>query len=185
MKSPFFRGRMRISVALLLIGGLLLLASCVPSAEDPILSPRLGAVLAQIEADGEIKIEPTAVPLRLVDLPAEQVNAGLPADFATALAAANPANATTISLANGCVGCHNMDPSVVATGPTWYNVADTAANRRPGESPALYLYTSIVDPSAYVVPNYPDNIMLKTFGETLSQQELADLVAYLLAQHTP
>jgi hypothetical protein len=45
-----------------------------------------------------------------------------------------------------------------------------------------YIYESIMDPSAYLVEGYPDNVMLKNYGELISTDELADLVAFLLAQ---
>lgn len=78
-----------------------------------------------------------------------------------------------------------MDPNAnpKPTGPTWFHLGDTAANRMPGTSPAMYIYTSITNPSAFVVPDYPDNIMPKTFAETLSKQDIADLMAYILEQH--
>jgi hypothetical protein len=69
------------------------------------------------------------------------------------------------------------------TGPTWHNVADTAANRVPGESPGLYIYNSITNPGAYTVPNFPAGIMPQNIASTLQPDELADLVAFLLTQH--
>jgi mono/diheme cytochrome c family protein len=68
------------------------------------------------------------------------------------------------------------------TGPTWYHVGDTAVSRVAGESPAFYLYQSIVDPNGFVVPNYAGGLMPANYGEQLSAQELADLIAYLLQQ---
>jgi hypothetical protein len=56
--------------------------------------------------------------------------------------------------------------------------------RRPGYSPAHYLYESIVDPSAFVVPDYPDGVMPKTFKDTLSAQDIADVIAFIIqTQH--
>ena len=69
------------------------------------------------------------------------------------------------------------------TGPTWHHMGDTAVSRLPGESPALYLYHSIVGPTMFVVPNYPNNIMPANYGDQLSVQEIADLIAYLLDQN--
>jgi cytochrome c551/c552 len=170
-----------LALALLVLA--LLIISCAPNANEPIISPQLGPLLAAREA-GEIVVAlPTPTPVLLASLPEEQIYAGLPEDFAAALAAADPANAETIALTAGCVGCHNLDPAQQAQGPTWFHMGDTAAGRVAGEGPALYLYTSIVNPSAYIVPGYQDGIMPKTFGETLTTQQLADLVAYLLAQH--
>lgn len=69
------------------------------------------------------------------------------------------------------------------TGPTWYHVGDIAVSRVAGESPALYLYHSIVNPNLFIVPNYPSNIMPANYSEQLSTQELADLISYLLQQN--
>ncbi len=67
--------------------------------------------------------------------------------------------------------------------PNWWNVADHAADRVPGMSPALYLYTSIIDPGAFVVPNFPNGVMPATYATTIPMEDLANLVAYLLEQH--
>ncbi len=63
---------------------------CTPNANAQLVSPQLGEQLYAEEANAEVVAEPTAVPLRFVDLTPEEVTAGLPADFAAALAAADP-----------------------------------------------------------------------------------------------
>ena len=65
-------------------------------------------------------------------------------------------------------------------GPTWYGLAETAATRIDGESAASYLYNSIVNTNDFIVEGYAANIMLQTYGETLSDRDLSDLIAYLL-----
>lgn len=161
----------------------LALAACAPNARELLISPRLGEQLAALEAGNEVVVAaPTEAP-KLADLTPEQITAGLPEDVAAALAVANPDNGSQIALARGCVGCHGLDPAVTMTGPTWYHVGDTAVSRVPGESPALYIYHSIVNPSSFVVPNYPNGVMPANYGEQLSKQELADLIAYLLQQN--
>lgn len=45
---------------------------------------------------------------------------------------------------------------------------------------AAYLQTSIREPGAFIVPDFPDMIMPRTYGEILSEQDINDLVAYLL-----
>ena len=59
-------------------------------------------------------------------------------------------------------------------------IGNIAVSRVDGESPALYLYTSVVNPSAFVVPNYPDGIMRKTFGQSLTIQDQADIISFIL-----
>jgi cytochrome c oxidase subunit 2 len=48
-------------------------------------------------------------------------------------------------------------------------------------APADYLHQSIMEPSAFVVEGYPD-VMPHTYGETLTDQQISDLIAYLLTQ---
>lgn len=159
------------------------LAACAPNAKDELISPQLGAQLYAREASGEVVAAPTPEPLRIASMTEEEIYAGLPDDFAAALAAASPDRGETLALANGCIGCHVMDPNQIMSGPTWYHAGDTAANRQPGVSPALYLYESIVAPNAFVVSGYPANVMPQNYGDTISTDDLAILVAYLLAQH--
>lgn len=55
----------------------------------------------------------------------------------------------------------------------------TPAVERTVDEAIAYLHASIVDPSAYVVPGSPDNLMPKTYGEFLTEQEINDLIAYM------
>jgi cytochrome c551/c552 len=169
-------------VALLLVAAILLI-SCAPNANEPIISSQLGAILAAREAGEEVSALPTPTPVLITTLSEEQVYSGLPEDVTAALTSADPARAEQLVLVNACSGCHSLDPNVALAGPSWYHVADTAAGRVPGESPALYLYESITDPSKYIVPGFQDGVMPQDFGQRLSTQDLADLVAYLLEQH--
>ena len=62
-------------------------------------------------------------------------------------------------------------------------MGDHAVVRVSGESPALYLYESIINPGAYVVEGYPANVMPANFKDQMTPQEIADIVAYLLQQN--
>lgn len=158
-------------------------AGCAPNANAQLVSPQLGEQLYAEESNAEIVVEPTPAPVKFVDLTPEQVTAGLPADFAAALASADAGKGATVALTNGCGGCHSTEPGVTMTGPNWSGVADHAANRVPGESPALYIYTSITNPGAYTVPNFPSGVMPAVYAETIPAADLANLVAYLLTLH--
>lgn len=46
--------------------------------------------------------------------------------------------------------------------------------------PAEYIRTSILHPNEYVVPGFPENLMPQTYGDILSEDQINDLVAYLL-----
>lgn len=48
------------------------------------------------------------------------------------------------------------------------------------EGPAAYIHHSIVAPNDYVVAGYPAGIMPQTYGETLNDEQLMHIVAYLL-----
>lgn len=180
MKS-FVRQRAGWLIALLLIGGALL-AACAPDPNELIISPALGEQMAARAAGGEIaRAAPTPLP-KLADLAPEQITAGLPDDLLAAMASANAANGEALYQSQGCMGCHALDPNVQMTGPTWHNLGNVAVSRVPGMSPAMYLDTSVVNPSAYVVTGYPDNIMPKNYGETLTIQDQVDLIAFMLSQ---
>lgn len=169
-----------LGLAVLLLATVL--SGCAPDANAELISPQLGEQLYAKEASEVVEAVPTAVPLTLTDLTPEEVTAGLPEDFAAALAAADPGNGANLALVNACVGCHATDPAVTMTGPTWYNIGNTAVNREPGVSPAAYLHTSIVDPNHFVVPGYQPGLMPQIYAETIALEDQADLVAYLLAQ---
>ena len=65
-------------------------------------------------------------------------------------------------------------------GPTWDNVANTAATRVEGQNAEAYLYHSIVNTNDYIVEGFQPNVMLQIYGDTLSDQDIADIIAYLL-----
>jgi cytochrome c2 len=181
MKSSQLRRRMGWLLAVLLIGALAL-AACAPDPNELIISPQLGEQMVARSAGNQVvRAEPTPLP-QLAALTPEEIVAGLPEDLVAAVTSGDPARGEQLALQNGCVGCHSLDPNVTMTGPTWYNMGNTAVGRQPGVSPAAYLDHSIVNPGEYVVPNYPDNIMPRNYGEILSVQDQGDLIAYLLAQ---
>ena len=86
---------------------------------------------------------------------------------------------------HGCALCHG-DPAVPGSqirGPDLSAIGARGAERVPGLSAAQYVYDSIRDPDAYhaEAPVAPDGTLLETMPvPTLTEQEAADLVAYLL-----
>ena len=79
----------------------------------------------------------------------------------------------------GCGGCHTFTPAGTDAeiGPSLDNLAADAETA--GVPLEEYIRRSIVDPDAVVVEGYQAGVMPTTFGETLSQEELDALVAYL------
>ena len=53
------------------------------------------------------------------------------------------------------------------------------ASRVEGQSAVEYLRTSIIDPNTYIVEGFQPNIMPSNFGEKLTLQDMADLLAFL------
>jgi len=80
----------------------------------------------------------------------------------------------------GCRLCHSLEPGVRLVGPSLYGIATAAAERVPGLSAEEYLYQSIVEPDAYVVPGYPAGTMPPDARERLTEEQIQDLVAFLL-----
>ncbi|MDX6369937.1 MAG: cytochrome c oxidase subunit [Gaiellaceae bacterium] len=75
--------------------------------------------------------------------------------------------------ANGCGGCHTLADANTSsqTGPELDKVLK-------GKDPG-FIRTSIEDPSAEIAPGFQDGIMPKTYGSSLSPDELDALVTYL------
>lgn len=82
-----------------------------------------------------------------------------------------------------CSSCHAIDNAEQQNvGPGLQGIATIAATRVPDESAEEYLCKAIVAPQEYIVPGYPEDIRLMpiTYGDALTQQQVDDLVAYLL-----
>ncbi|NPA06564.1 MAG: hydrogenase iron-sulfur subunit [Chloroflexi bacterium] len=80
----------------------------------------------------------------------------------------------------GCRLCHSLEPGVQLVGPSLAGIGTRAATRVPGMTAEEYLYQSIVDPDAYVVPGYPAGLMPPDARERLTEEQIQDLVAFLL-----
>jgi hypothetical protein len=81
-----------------------------------------------------------------------------------------------------CNQCHTIPGvSTGALGPDLTHIGTVAKTRQPGVDDEVYLRESIVNPSAYVVPGFSDGVMPKDFGTRLNQQQLNDLIAYLVS----
>jgi mono/diheme cytochrome c family protein len=80
---------------------------------------------------------------------------------------------------NGCGGCHTLAAagSGGVTGPNLNEVL-------PGQSLAM-IEESIVDPNAHIAKGYPANVMPQNFAQTISKQEIEQLVKYLAESTAP
>jgi cytochrome c2 len=78
-----------------------------------------------------------------------------------------------------CATCHHVDTEDRLIGPGLLNVSTRAATRVEGLDALDYIHTSIVNPSAFVVPDYPDGLMPQVYEQILSEDEIQDIIAYL------
>jgi mono/diheme cytochrome c family protein len=81
-----------------------------------------------------------------------------------------------------CSACHATSSEMRLVGPSLIGIGSRAASYEPGLAAETYLWESIVRPDAYVVNGYPASVMPAGFGQWLSEQQIADLVAYLLTK---
>lgn len=91
-----------------------------------------------------------------------------------------------IFISAGCVSCHGPAGSGGGVGPDLAGVATSAAQRDPALTAAEYLRQSVTDPDGIIAPLCtgdvcPPGIMPHSYGESLTQAELDDLVAYLMS----
>jgi ferredoxin/cytochrome c551/c552 len=109
-----------------------------------------------------------------------------PLAFQDARLSADPAagerlfNGATMGASAGCQICHSLEPGVQLVGPSLAGVATRAETRVPGLPAQDYLMQSLVNPDAHVVEGFQPGQMRPDLAKTLTQQELDDLVAFLL-----
>lgn len=98
-------------------------------------------------------------------------------------------SATTIELPgrevylrnNYCVGCHTTLGGP-ATGPTFLGLAGSEVTLESGETVIAddaYLRKSIVDPAAQIVAGFEPDIMPDFFGETLTEEDINNVIEYI------
>lgn len=90
----------------------------------------------------------------------------------------------------GCAGCHELS----SVGPSWAPQADSpgigeraealiASGAYSGQAISVeqYLFESVVAPNVFLPDGFEANIMPGNYGDRLTVQELADLIAYMLS----
>ncbi len=82
--------------------------------------------------------------------------------------------------APACGLCHSLQPEQTLVGPSLAGIAAEAGQMVSGQSAEEYLRNSIVDPDAFVVEGFQAGIMPSNYGSQLSEEQITDLVAYLL-----
>ena len=84
--------------------------------------------------------------------------------------------------APGCITCHSLDADVVLVGPSHNGMGARANGAVAGESADQYLEHSIREPNAHITDGFTEGVMYQFYGNDLSNQEIADLVAFLKTQ---
>src|SRR5574337_987880 len=81
----------------------------------------------------------------------------------------------------GCVSCHSIDGTKIV-GPTWKGLSGAQVPLADGTTVTAddaYLRESIVNPNVKIVQGFLPNFMPQTFGTTLKDQQISDLIAYI------
>ena len=117
---------------------------------------------------GEQTVSPTA----------KEVVGSVPTSTQQSVPAGNAESGASLFKSNGCGGCHVFKPAGTNgnVGPDLDKLPDYAKKANQG-SLAQFTFDSIKNPSAYTESGY-QNVM-PNFGQTLSDKQIADLVAYL------
>ncbi|MBI5666610.1 MAG: c-type cytochrome [Chloroflexi bacterium] len=97
---------------------------------------------------------------------------------AALLANANPGNGAKLVEKYNCIACHRAGAEN-RIAPPFAGVAERAPSRRPPLAAEAYLYEAITHPTAYVVEGFTP-AMPQNYPDVLSEQELGDIIAYLL-----
>jgi mono/diheme cytochrome c family protein len=85
----------------------------------------------------------------------------------------DPAAGGEVFASSGCGSCHTL-----ADAGTSAEIGPNLDEVLQGQD-AAFIEESIVDPNAQVAEGFSEGIMPQDYGEQLSEQQLADLVAYL------
>jgi hypothetical protein len=127
-------------------------------------------------------LPPTATPTKV---PFKAVGS----DINVALPEGDPEKGLIAAGKRGCTACHGPGigpawlpsdemPGIGERAQTIFTQDDYTGN---ATSPEQYLFESIVQPSAYIVEPFSDNVMIDQSGILMSAQEMADVIAYLLS----
>lgn len=99
-------------------------------------------------------------------------------DMESELPEGDAANGQALFESLGCSGCHVA--GAPATAPAIDGIASRAGERVDGYTAEQYIRESILKPEAYVVEGYDPLMATLQFGDRLTPQDVADIIAYLM-----
>lgn len=124
----------------------------------------------------------------LVELPALPTGETVGSNITKELPAGNAKAGEELAVSLACTACHIAAP----TGPAWAAGAEPGIGTRAetrftqsgysgsAKSAEQYLFESIAVPGAYLVSGFADGLMPNNYSTQLTDQQMADLIAYLL-----
>lgn len=174
----------RISIIVLIISGLTL-AACGSNdlAEDltpiPTMAPGQTPTLIAALSSGAEATEEAVQPAGTQETEGTQEASAEGTQEAASTGGAGDAAAGEELFLSTCGGCHQENADQPA--PPRVGMGERAATRVEGMDAAEYLHQSIVDPHAFLVEGYGP-IMPDTYGQDFSEDDINNLVAYLLTQ---
>lgn len=83
----------------------------------------------------------------------------------------------------GCAACHSQDGTRIV-GPTWLGIFGSTETLTDGSTVTVdeaYLRESIQNPTLKIVAGYPPNVMPLNYGEQLSDQQISDIIAFIMS----
>ena len=169
------------------IGGLILANTPLPSPQTTREAVAVAALATSSMTSLPSTVAPEQAPtLTETPLPPTATTPPTEAPVEPSAAGGDPANGQVLFntfqpvASFACATCHYVDREDQLIGPGLLNVSVRAESRVPGMGVYDYLHTSIVDPGAFVVPNFPDGLMPRNWADIYSEQEINDLIAYLM-----
>ena len=150
-------------------------ATSVPPTDTPVpaTATSVPATATSVPATAT-SVPPTATSVPPTDTPVSPTEAA---------PQGNPESGQQIAQTMGCAGCHSVDGTTIV-GPSWqglYGKTETFEGGSTAVVDEAYLRESIINPGAKVVAGFPNGVMPQDFGQKLSDEQIADLIAYILS----